>query len=55
MTRYAVEITKFAIGDANVGGVYITVDLPGYFSMGYLFFTKGICYKHQIGQSSIFK
>ena len=50
VTGDAVKVTELAIGDAHVSGVYITVDLPGYFSMRHLFFSQLVGYKHQVGK-----
>jgi hypothetical protein len=54
MTGYAVEITEFAIGDTDVGGIDVTVDLPGYLSMRHLFATQFIGQEHQISQRGFF-
>ena len=55
MTGNPVEITKLTIGNANIGGIYIAVDLPGHFSVSHLLFTKLISYKHQFGQRCFIK
>jgi hypothetical protein len=46
----AVEITEFAIGDADVGGVDIAIDLPGYFAVWYLLFAQLIGDVDQVGE-----
>jgi hypothetical protein len=55
MSWNAVEITELTIGDANVGGVHVPVDLPGHFPMRHLFFPELIGHKHQLGEGSIRK
>ena len=53
MARYAVEITEFAVGDTNVGGIDIAVDLPAYLAMWHLFFPERICNMHQFRQGCL--
>jgi len=50
MSGNAVEITKLAIGDTNIGGVHITVNLPGHFTMWNLNFSEFVGHIHQISQ-----
>ena len=50
VTRYAVEVAEFAVGNADIGGVDIAVDLPGYFSMGHLDLPHFIRHMHQFGE-----
>src|SRR5687768_16167134 len=40
VSGYAIEIAKLTVGDADIGGVHITVDLPGDLSMRHLFFSQ---------------
>jgi hypothetical protein len=47
MARNAVEIAKLTIGNTNIGGIDISIDLPGHFSMGHVVFTHLISYIHQ--------
>jgi hypothetical protein len=47
MTRDPVKITKLTIRDANVRGIYIPINLPGYPPMFYLFLPKGISDIHE--------
>jgi hypothetical protein len=42
----AEEITEFAIGYAYIGRIYISIDLPGNFSMWHLDFSEFVSYKH---------
>jgi hypothetical protein len=55
MAFYPVEITEFAIGDANICGINIPVDLPGDPSMAYLPFPDFVGNKDQFAQRSIFE
>jgi hypothetical protein len=50
VARDAIEVAEFAVGDADIGGIDIPVDLPGYFSMRDLVFTQLVGYLHQFGQ-----
>jgi hypothetical protein len=47
---YSVEIAEFAIGDTNVGGIDIPVDLPGHAPMRYLFFAEFVSQEHQVSK-----
>ena len=42
MTWNTIEITKLTIGNTYVSGIYITVDLPGYFAMRHFLAAQGI-------------
>jgi hypothetical protein len=55
MAGNAKEIAEFTIGDANVGGINVAVNLPGHFSVRHLLFTQLIGYKHQFSQWGLFK
>ena len=65
MPGYPVEIAKLAVGDANIRGIDIAVDLPGNFSVGDLFFrnssatyirsVSGACSKRNIPSSILRK
>jgi hypothetical protein len=55
MARYAIEIAKLAIGNAHIGSVYISVNLPRYFTLGNLFFSHFVRYKHQFSQRCMLK
>src|SRR5829696_3593525 len=50
-----IKVTKLAIGNTNVGGVDISIDLPGYLSMWYLLFSKFVGNKHQLSQRRLQK
>ena len=45
-----VEIAEFAIGDTYVGGVHISVYLPGHPSVRHLNFTEFVPDEHQVCQ-----
>lgn len=53
MAGDAVEIAKFTIGDADVGGVDVAIDLPGHFAMRDLFFAQLIRDMDQVGQRGV--
>jgi hypothetical protein len=36
MTGDPVEITKFAVGKADIRGIHVAIDLPGHLTMGHL-------------------
>jgi hypothetical protein len=55
MPGNAIEIAKLAIGDTNIGGVYVAIDLPGDLSVGDLFFSQFIGDPHQFGQWGLVK
>jgi GGDEF domain-containing protein len=46
VTRNAVEIAKLTISNADIGCVYISIYLPGNFSMWYLFLSQFISHEH---------
>ncbi|MNN23992.1 hypothetical protein D3C81_1374060 [compost metagenome] len=48
MTRATEKIAKFAICNTHIGGIDISVDLPGYFTMWHLYLTQFIGYESQI-------
>ena len=50
---YAVEITEFTVGDTNIGGVHVPVDLPGHLSMGHLLFPQFIADEHQVSKRCV--
>ena len=55
MTGYPVEIAKFTIGDADVRGIYVSVYLPGYLSMGAPVWCNSSATSINSRQCSIFK
>ena len=55
MAGNAIEIAEFTIGNANIGGIYIPVDLPGNFSVRHLLFPQFIGHIHQFGKRGVFK
>jgi hypothetical protein len=50
-----IKITELAICHTHIGGVYISVYLPGDFSIRLLNFPELIRYVHQPGDGRIFK
>jgi enamine deaminase RidA (YjgF/YER057c/UK114 family) len=46
VTRNSVEIAKLTVRDANIGGVYISIDHPSYFAIRLLDFPQFISYIH---------
>ena len=55
VARNTVEVAEFAVGYTNIGGVYIAVYLPGYFSVLDSLFSQRIGGKHQVGQRGMSK
>ena len=55
MTGNPVKIAEFAIGNADIGGVYIPVDDPGDLAVRNLLLPELVGNEHQIGKGSIFK
>src|ERR1700759_2589463 len=53
MPRPAEKVAEFAIGNTNVGGVYIPVDLPGYLTVRHLYFTQFVRRIHQIRRTGM--
>ena len=50
VTGDAVEIAEFTIGDTDVGGIDVSVDLPGNFSVWYLDLPQFVGNMYEIGQ-----
>ena len=55
MAGNTIKITKLAIGNTNIGGIYIPVYYPGYFSMGTCFFLNSSATNISSANGSIFK
>src|SRR5690606_14102754 len=47
--RPSEKVAEFAIGDAYVGRVYVAVNLPGYLTVRYLYFSQFIGHIGQLG------
>ncbi len=48
-----VKIAKLAVGDTDIRGVHVPVDLPGNLAVGHLFFPEFIRDEHQVGQGGV--
>jgi hypothetical protein len=55
MSGNAVEITKLAVRYTDIGGIDVSVNLPGNLSMRYLLFSQFIGYLHQFSKGGLFK
>jgi len=55
VARDAVEITELTVGDADVRGVDVAVDLPGDQTMRNLHFPQFVGDLHQFSQGSVFE
>jgi hypothetical protein len=53
VTGDAIEITELTIRDADVRGIHVAIDLPGYFAMWHLLFAQFIGDVDQIGQGGM--
>jgi hypothetical protein len=55
MAGYTVEITEFAVCNANIRGVYISVYLPADLTVWDLFFSELVCDLHQFSKGRLFE
>src|SRR6187402_3513008 len=55
VARDAIEIAEFAVGETNVGGIDVPVDLPGDLAMGDLHFPEFVGQVHEFGQGGVLK
>jgi len=55
MSWYSVKVAEFAIGNTHVGGIYVAVNLPGDFSVGYLLFPQLVSNVHEFSQRRMVK
>jgi hypothetical protein len=53
MTGTPEEITEFAVSYTNVGGIDISINLPGYLAVRHLLFTQLVSHIHQIGSGRV--
>jgi hypothetical protein len=55
VTRSAVKITKFAVGDTNIGRIGIPVNDPGYHFTRNMMLAQSIADVHQFSRACLFK
>src|ERR1700722_11457088 len=50
MARDAIEVTEFTIGDTDIGGIDIAINLPGHLAVRYLHLPQFVGHLHEFGQ-----
>jgi hypothetical protein len=51
----AVKVTELTVSDTHIGGIHISIYLPGNKPMSHLFLPQLICYMHQFCQWCLFE